>query len=241
MARALLDRRHVSAAISARVRRRRFLLSVHPADGSDLVLLGGDAGGWVIPLRALTPSSVCYLVGIGHDISLELELARRVGCRMHSFDPVPEALAYAHDAAAGHPEIAIHPVGVWSSDATLVFHRPARHGHVSYSAVDLHGTEPGFRAPVRSVVSLMCEFGDDHLDLLKLSAEGAEYAILEHVLEHRVPVGTLCVEFSQPAQLRQIRAAVDNLQRANFRLVNVRIDSTGWGWHTTFVSERAAR
>jgi hypothetical protein len=177
------------------VRRRRFLRRVHPAGRTDLEHLGSEAG-WTIPLTVLSPQSVCYLAGIGRDISFDLELVRRVGCRVHSFDPVPAAVAYAREQTAADVGIEIHPVGLWSSDTTLTFHNPQRDGHVSYSAVNLHGTEAGFAAPVRSVASLMREL--------------------------------------------RIRAAVDRLQRASFQLVHVRIDRTGWGWRTTFMSEWAA-
>jgi FkbM family methyltransferase len=221
------------------VRRRRFLRRVHPAGRTDLEHLGSEAG-WTIPLTVLSPQSVCYLAGIGRDISFDLELVRRVGCRVHSFDPVPAAVTYAREQSAADVGIEIHPVGLWSSDTTLTFHKPERGGHVSYSAVNLHRTEAGFAAPVRSVASLMRELRDDHIDLLKLSAEGSEFTILDHVLSQRLPVGILCLELSQPVSLRRIQAAVDRLQCASFQLVDVRIDRTGWGWRTTFVSERAA-
>jgi FkbM family methyltransferase len=233
--RALLDTRDVTAAVGVRVRRRRFLHAARPVPRSDLELLGTDGGGWTVPLDALKADSVCYLVGIGHDISLELELVRRVGCHVHSFDPVPSAVAYAREVAAGDPKIEIHPVGVWSCDTTVTFHAPRRDGYVSHSAVDLHGTESAFQAPVRSLSSLMRELGHDRIDLLKLSAEGAEFEIVEHVLTHDLAVGVLCLEFSQPVVLRRVREAVGTLRRANFELVHVRIDRSGWGWQTTFV------
>jgi FkbM family methyltransferase len=228
----VLDRRDV---VAARLRRWRFLRDVQPAARPDIEMLGENGGAWPVPLDELTPESVCYLVGIGHDISLELELVERVGCRVHSFDPVPSALAYAREVAAGNPAIEIHPVGVWTEDTTLTFHEPRSAGHVSHSAVDLHGTSAAFSAPVRSLQSLMRELGHDHIDLLKLSAEGAEFAIVDDIVRCRLPVRILCLEFSQPVRLRRIRAAVDRLQRADFELVHVRIDRSGWGWQSTFL------
>src|SRR5262249_5513827 len=137
--------------------------------------------------------------GVGEDISFDLALIGRFGCTVHAFDPVPAAARHAHAAAAYEPRHVFHPFGVWSSDTTLEFHEPEVHGFVSHSATNLHGTRGAFTAQVRSVGSLMAELGHDHIDLLKVSAEGSEYEIVRDVLDSGVSVRVLCVEISQPA------------------------------------------
>ena len=77
-------------------------------------------------------------------------------------------------AAAHEPRFHFHPYGLWSSDKTLSFHSPSHEGFISHSATNIHGTGVAFEATVRSLRSLMAEFGDDHVDLLKISAEGSD-------------------------------------------------------------------
>jgi len=45
----------------------------------------------------------------------------------------------------------------------------------------------------------MKELKHDHIDLLKVSAEGSEFEIVNHVLDEQIPVSILCVEIAQPA------------------------------------------
>ena len=41
----------------------------------------------------------------------------------------------------------------------------------------------------------MAENQHDRIDLLKLDIEGSEYDVIEHILERRIPVRQICVEY----------------------------------------------
>jgi FkbM family methyltransferase len=184
-----------------------------------MVMLGNPYGGYPLPSSMLDDRSICYLAGTGEDISFDLAIIERFGCEVYAFDPVPRAAAYVAEAAAGEPRHHFMPVGLWSSDATLTFHAPAQSGFVSHSATNLQDTEAAFQAPVRSIASLMKELGHDHLDLLKISAEGAEFEILDHVLAAAIDVQVLCVEFAQPASVKRVQEYGRRLQAAGYQLV----------------------
>jgi len=229
---------HAATGIRLRARARRFLrdAEIHPRD--DLVELGSRGYGfWVVPARLLGPESRCYLAGVGEDITFDLALIARFGCTVHAFDPVPAARAYAEAAARHEPRFVFHPVGLWSSDTTLPLHAPAVEGHVSHSVTDLHGTRKVADAPVRSVASLMRELGDERLDLLKISAEGAEYEILDGVAADDVDVRIICVEFAQPAPRGRAERAYGELRARGYDLVDAHV--TAWTWKATFVRDRA--
>lgn len=202
-------------------RSRAFTRHVHVRTRPDLEVFGSPYGQWVIPTGPLDERSVCYLVGIGTDISFDLALIARFGCEVHAFDPVPEAQAYAARAGGAEPRFHPHPFGIWSEDTELEFHEPVADGYVSHSATDMHGTAAAFRARVRSVPSVMRELGHDRLDLMKISAEGAEYAILRSLLDEQVDVRTLAVEFAQPALSRAAERACDELVSRGYDVVYV--------------------
>lgn len=184
-----------------------------------MVMLGSPYGGYALPSSLLDDRSICYLAGTGEDISFDLALVERFACEVYAFDPVPRAAAYVAQAAAGEARHHFMPVGLWSSDATLTFHAPSEPNFVSHSATNLQGTEVAFEARVRSVASLMRELHHDHLDLLKISAEGAEFEILDHVLSTGIAVGVLCVEFAQPASVKRVLECGRRLQAAGYQLV----------------------
>ena len=227
-----------------------------------LVRLGTDYGGWVIPEGAVHAASVVWCAGAGEDISFDLALIARYGCRVHCIDPTPRAVAHVEALTErtgrgepmpinGKPEhtygrvtpdvlerLTFHPIGLWHRDDTLKFFAPKRDEHVSHSAVNLQGTSTFFEARCRSPKSLMRELGQDRIDLLKLDIEGAEHAVLDHLLDERIFPAVLCVEFDYAARGKRRRAAVRRLWRLadeGYRLAWHR------AWNVTLVREQPSR
>ena len=86
----MLRSRLGSAAAFARNQARatalRRSLDVHTRD--DLVTVGQfPTAGYRIPVGLLDPGSVVYSVGVGDNISFDLDLIARVGCAVHGIDP----------------------------------------------------------------------------------------------------------------------------------------------------------
>jgi len=223
----LLDRVRYGARVRLDGWRAERRLEVSPLPS--LVALGDTHyGGYVVPDGVLTTRSVCYLVGVGEDITFDLSLIARYGVTVHAFDPVPRAAAFAARAAAHEPRFVFHPFAVWARDEELTFHEPVRPGYVSQSAVDLHGRPPSFTAQGRSLPSLMSELGHDRLDLLKVSAEGAEFAILDDLLTGAIRPGVVCSEFSQPTDLDEVLRIAGRFAAAGYRLASRIIRHGGW-------------
>ena len=205
--------------------RRRF--QARPGPGAP-EWIGSAYGSWPLPRGVLDADSVCYLAGLGEDASFDLVLIERFGCDVHAFDPVPEAVAYGTEVAATEPRFHFHPYGLWSEDATLVFHDNPQEGFVSRSATDMHGTGKGQQLAVRDLAALPAELGHDHIDLLKLSVEGSEYELLDVVIGAPFEVGVILVEFAQPAPLKVVGGQVDRLAAAGWDLVDIRIKPFNW-------------
>jgi FkbM family methyltransferase len=227
------------AHLNQRRRSAGFASRLHTTPRNDLIAVGDlGYGGYLLPASLLGPESVCYLAGTGEDISFDLGVIARFGCGVLALDPVPRAAQHVEVAAAHEPRFSFLPVALWSEDTTLTFHAPREDGYVSQSAVNLHDTTPDFAAPARSVASLMKEQGHDHIDLLKISAEGSEYEILGHVADSGIDVRVLCVEYAQPAAASRAQGSVDMLREAGYTLVAASVRT--WNWKLTFVGPRAS-
>jgi FkbM family methyltransferase len=159
--------------------------------------IGTRYGGWTIPGGVLNQHSVCYCVGCGEDISFDLGLIERYGCQVFAYDPTPRAIAHVRQAAAGVPAYRFFDVGVWNHDDMLKFFAPRNPNHVSHSLVNLQHTEQFIEVKVARLNRLMQANGHDRLDLLKLDIEGAEYVVLDSILQDRIPIKVLCVEFDE--------------------------------------------
>jgi FkbM family methyltransferase len=209
---------------------------------ADMQRLGSKYGGWSIPTTMLNAQSICYCVGCGEDISFDLALIEQFGCKAYGFDPTPRAIEHVSKVASGNESYVFSPIGLWNDDTTLKFFQPKDPTHVSHSALNLQKTDGYFEARVQRLSTIMKANNHSVLDLLKLDIEGAEYAVLDDVLQERTPILILCVEFDEYFQpmdatyKKRINDAVDKLCAANFVLIH-----TEGNGNYTFVNESIAQ
>ncbi len=178
-------------------------------------------GGYSIPRQLLGARSLLVSVGAGTDLSFELQVIAKYGCRAFIYDPVPAAAEYANRVIASEPRASFERLAIWNEDTDLELHAPLRDGFVSHSAVDLHGTPVSFTAPARTLSTLAKANGWTQIDLLKVSAEGSEFVILQHALRSGLEIRAIAVEWAQPVDLGRVKAAINQLQDAGFRTVAV--------------------
>ena len=150
---------------------------------------------------------------------------------MFAFDPTPRSVEYMKTEAAQNPHLRFFPLGLWHRKETLKFFAPEDPGHVSHSVVNLQNTSDYFEAPCDRLSSIMSDLGHSRIDMLKLNIEGAQYAVLDSIIEDKVPIGVLSVAFDQPASPLRIYRTVRALQRHGFDLVKVD------RWAYTFVAD----
>lgn len=212
--------------------------------------LGSPYGGWIIPKKALTPSSVAFLVGAGEDISFDLELAAQTGCTVHIFDPTPRAIQHVEQTVQciknsvqapcatcpggfypAYPPtlpnlLHMHPVGLWNEDTTLRFFTPLNEAHVSHSIVNLQGSDQAIEVPVRRLSKVLADLHLHRLDLLKIDIEGAEYQVLNSILEDQLEIDVLCIEYDESAAhhldgqyMKRIRQSLFDLVAAGYKLL----------------------
>jgi FkbM family methyltransferase len=158
-------------------------------------LIGGipGQGGWVINPVGLSPSSVVYAVGVGDNISFDLDLIDTFGVTVHALDPTPASHAWL--ASQSLPaEFVLHKVGLANFDGTASFAPNDNPEWVSHSMVRVEGRELE-TLPVCRLSTIMAELGHDRVNLLKLDIEGAEYGVIDDLLKSGVAVDQLLVEF----------------------------------------------
>jgi FkbM family methyltransferase len=192
---------------------------------NDLEEIGSDYGGWIVPTRLLDSDSICYCVGCGEDISFDLGLIDSFGCHVYGFDPTPRAIAHVKDAAGGNQKYHFYDIGLWDKEDTLRFFVPKNPDHVSHSLLNLQKTEEYISVNVKRLSHLMKELGHQKIDLLKIDIEGAEYKVIESIIEDDINVRVLCVEYDEcfnplDAEYRdRIRKSVNSLIKNGYSLV----------------------
>ncbi len=185
---------------------------------------GAGYGAWSICPETLSPESIVYSFGVGEDISFDLSLIAQYGMTVHAFDPTPRSIAWLTDKQV--PErFRFHAYGVADFDGTATFNAPENPDHVSFSMVS--GEQEALR-PAKGEVfrlsTIMQKLGHDHIDVLKMDIEGAEYGVIEDLATSGLPVQQLLVEFHhrfEKAGVEKTKAAIRLLNTHGYRIFAV--------------------
>src|SRR6185369_4693663 len=69
-------------------------LLISPQVRCNKITLGSPRAQWSVCPDQLTCESIVYSVGVGTDVSFDLELIGRFGLRVHAFDPTPRSIEW---------------------------------------------------------------------------------------------------------------------------------------------------
>jgi FkbM family methyltransferase len=216
------------AKVRRAVRRRRFEyeLSRLPLTSVDgMVELGSAYGGWTVPGSMIERLWLCYSVGAGGDISFDRELMQRFGVMVRAFDAVAQfaesALQEARDAGQ-EARFSAHHAAIAMCDGPIRMQQSHDPHSRSVSSAGLYESDRFIELPGRTLTSLMTELGDDHIDLLKLDIEGAEYEVIPTLDLRALGVKVFATQLHHSGSVREARALVTQLRQDGYELVACR-------------------
>jgi FkbM family methyltransferase len=213
------------AKVRNALRRRRFEYQVPRLrfrDAPGLIDLGTSYGGWTVPVELIEPSWVCYCVGAGGDVSFDLELIRRYGVEVRTFDPVADYVEGAQEQGAAEPRFSARQAAIATVDGPIrmqVTHDPQSR---SVSSAGLYESGDFIEVPGRTLPSLMAELGDERIDLLKLDIEGAEYEVLPTIDMRALGVKVFASQLHHTGSVREARALIAGLGKQGYEPVACR-------------------
>jgi FkbM family methyltransferase len=187
---------------------------------------GEGIGAWVVATGRLNADSVVYSVGVGTELSLDLSLVEKYGCKVHCFDPTPVSAEWVRGQELP-PQIIFHEVGLAAYDGELAFRMPRKSGSAHFSPIQRDASDREdemVKAPVWRLETMMQKLGHDHIDLLKIDIEGGEYEVIEDIVRLGDKVGQLLMEFHhcyRSVPLAKTVAAVERLRAAGFRIFSI--------------------
>jgi FkbM family methyltransferase len=217
-----LARRLRPAKVRSAIRRRLFewrLARVRIEPGPQIVELGSQYGGWKIPVGAVAEGDICYCIGSGGDVTFDLELIRRYGAVARAVDPVAAYGSAALEAAAGEPRFSFRQAAVTVRDGPIRMQTHHEADSKSLSAAALYDTDDWVEVDGRTIPSLMREFGDDHIDLLKVDVEGIEYELVPALDLTGLGVNVFAIQLHHTGTIRAALRLIESVQRQGFRLV----------------------
>jgi FkbM family methyltransferase len=185
---------------------------------------GSESCAWWVDPRGLGADSIVYSLGIGTEITFDLSLIAAYGVTVHAFDPTPGAIEYVQKRQLPS-RYRWHAVGIGRYDGEARFFPPVNPAHISHSLLHRAATsDTAIQVEIRRLSTVMRDLGHTRLDVLKMDIEGAEYDVLDDIIEQRLTIRQILVEFHHrfpEVGLDSTRRAVSHLNAAGYRIFYV--------------------
>jgi len=182
-----------------------------------------DGGWWFYP-DELDETSIVYSLGVGDEIDFDLSVIETYGAEVFAFDPTPNSVDML-DASTLPENFHFHPWAVTAEDGTLKFYprlkKDGTKSDVMFTMIPEEETKDDvIEVPAYCLSTITEKLGHDRIDLLKMDIEGAEYEVLDGLLDSPVLPKQLLVEFHH-------RFVENGLERT-YGLIE-RLRGTGYG------------
>ncbi|WP_430813558.1 FkbM family methyltransferase [Carboxylicivirga sp. RSCT41] len=203
---------------------RRFLGRVYSPDldiVKEVSFYGDtDDGGWPLWDEHVDSGSIVYSFGVGTNISWEETIIKHFGLTVFSFDPNPMSISWLNDKAVSarlrHHEIALG----WKDSKELFFLN--RENIAGCGLVKSSEHREQIEVQCLTLSSIMKQLGHASIDVLKIDIEGAEYEVIDNILDSSVAIGQLLVEFHHRSKgdytIKDTKKLVNRLKAAGYKL-----------------------
>ena len=151
-------------------------------------------GNYKIVPNNISINSIIYSCGIAEDISFDEAISKKFGCDVFMFDPTKESLKYMNSVKSS--KLNFFNIGIWKLDGNIKFYHHSENANLS--ATNLLHAKEYFILPCKSIDTLMKEFNQARIDVLKMDIEGASFEILNDLLDKNIYPNQIVAELERP-------------------------------------------
>jgi len=188
------------------------------------IWLGNTYGGFYVYPDVLPTQPIVYSFGVGTDVSFDQEIAEKYKAEVHGFDPTPKSIAWISTVELPS-HYTFHPYGIYTSDGEVSLHLPKDDAHVSGSIMVTNNVKGDtVTISVKRFLTIAKELGHNNIDILKMDIEGAEYEVIEDILQSGIAIGQIAIEFHHrfiPDGEEQTKAAIGILNEYGYYIFGV--------------------
>lgn len=153
-------------------------------------------GNRFIDTKDFSENSIIYSGGVGGEISFELAMVDKFKCNIYLFDPSETGFNTMLKPSNQNPLIHYFKIGLNKTDKIVEFSTPDNLTEGSFRVKRDSDKNTNIKQfECKSISTLMREYGHKHLDMLKIDIEGFEYGVIEDIIENKLDVRQICVEF----------------------------------------------
>lgn len=160
----------------------------------EITWLGDSYGGFYVELSKLNDKSIVYSFGVGTDISFDIDLINFKKMMVYGFDPTPKSINWI--SKKNIENFTFFSYGIGNKDETAKMYLPKNKNYVSGSILKNKNLSRNYiKIKLKTLDSIMRYLDHKHINLLKLDIEGAEFNVLEDILEKNISIDQIIVEF----------------------------------------------
>lgn len=157
---------------------------------------GNDYGGFPVYSDHLNHESIIYSFGIGEDISFDLAVIEKYKCKVFGYDPTPKSIKWVNSINKPNQFI-FTPIGISDKNGQEVFYLPKIKEYVSGSSILQNNVDNDDRIVVEMKCLKTIADINKHtqIDILKMDIEGAEYKVINDILNSGIEIKQILIEF----------------------------------------------
>ena len=190
----------------------------------DKVTHGGDYGGWDIYEKDLNSESIVYSFGVGEDASFDTSIIDRFKLTVFAFDPTPNSIAWVRSQGFSK-KFKLYEYGLADFNGFICFNPPSNPNHVSHTILDRKETnDDSIEVEVKKLRTIMEELEHEKIDLLKMDIEGAEYQVIEDLVNSDIRPKQLLIEFHHrfpSVGIEKSKSAIKKLNKLGYLIFSV--------------------
>lgn len=158
---------------------------------------GNSYGGFFVNPDLLNSNSIIYSFGIGKDVTFDKTCIKNHSCRVFGFDPTPKSINYIKN----NPPSELFKFFDYGISATIsgttTFYLPTNDRATSGSLLNTEvvDSQKAIDVKMKTFATITKELNHNHIDVLKMDIEGAEYDVLETILNSDVTIDQILIEF----------------------------------------------
>ena len=158
---------------------------------------GNNYGGFYVIPSFINSNSIIYSFGIGEDVSFDNALINEFQCNIYGFDPTPKSINWVEmEKKKIGPLFNFYEFGIGAHTGEVDFFLPKNIEHVSGSFVNQINVNEKEKVTVllKSFKDIVSELGHKKVDVVKMDIEGAEYLIIDSILDSGIDIDQLLIE-----------------------------------------------
>lgn len=195
----------------------RQLIGTEPKFSKDINLQTENFSGWHLVSSIINENDIVYSIGICDDIGFDLSIIENKKVQLFAFDPTPYSVKWINSQKL--PErFHFFPWAASGEDGKFfLYPRVDKKGKKSEVMYTFHtqdeNRDDGVIVDAYKVESMMKKLEHTKIDLLKIDIEGAEYALLNTLLNSSSRPKQLLVEFHHRFEGIEKQKTIDIVHR----------------------------